>query len=84
MTQDALSAGHHTRGQIIPEAVDSAAGGRFNASDHMLLLTCPPAALAKGGKSCHTRVVSDLFLIMPTAGEYRVVEAVVRTLPLAR
>ena len=45
----------------------------------MLLLTCPPTALAKGGKSCHTRVVSDLFLIMPTAGEYRVVEAVVRS-----
>jgi uridine phosphorylase len=41
--------------------------------------------LTKGGKSCHTRVVSDLFLIMPTAGEYRVVEAVVRThrLPVA-
>jgi adenosylhomocysteine nucleosidase len=50
----------------------------------MLLLTCPPATLAKGGKSCHTRVVSDLFLIVPTAGEYRVVEAVVqrRRLPV--
>ena len=46
---------------------------------------CPPAVLAKGSKSCHTRAVSDLFLIMPTAGEYRVVEAVVRTrrLPVA-
>ena len=45
----------------------------------------PPAVLAKGSKSCHTRGVSDLFLIMPTAGEYRVVEAVVRTrrLPVA-
>ena len=46
---------------------------------------CPPAVLAKGSKSCHTRAVSDLFLLMPTAGEYRVVEAVVRTrrLPVA-
>jgi hypothetical protein len=41
--------------------------------------------LAKGGKSCHTRVMSDLCLIMPTVGEYRVVEAVAnrRRLPVA-
>ena len=38
----------------------------------------PPDVLAGGSKSCDTRAVSGLFLVMPTTGEYRVVEAAVQ------